>query len=78
MVGNVSERVSDWYQSDYYDVSPYENPEVPPSGTDKVLRGGGFHSPASSCRAAERIGHGPTVRSGGFGFRLARTTNGGH
>ncbi|MDY6877878.1 MAG: formylglycine-generating enzyme family protein [Chloroflexota bacterium] len=42
MAGNVWEWVNDWYQSDYYAVSPYSNPPGPDSGTFKILRGGGW------------------------------------
>ena len=40
MIGNVMEWVSDWYQSDYYSLSPGEAPPGPQTGTEKVLRGG--------------------------------------
>jgi formylglycine-generating enzyme required for sulfatase activity len=42
MCGNVVEWVNDWYQEDYYSVSPYENPVGPSSGDSKVVRGGSF------------------------------------
>lgn len=40
MAGNVLEWTNDWYQADYYSISPYYNPQGPLSGTNKVLRGG--------------------------------------
>jgi formylglycine-generating enzyme required for sulfatase activity len=47
MAGNVAEWVSDWYDADYYDVSPYSNPQGPAGEfqdpyTTKVTRGGQF------------------------------------
>jgi formylglycine-generating enzyme len=43
MAGNVGEWVNDWYQDDYYSVSPYANPVGPDSGTVKVKRGGNWY-----------------------------------
>ena len=40
MTGNVAEYCSDWY--DEYDFTDSENPQGPPSGTSKVIRGGDF------------------------------------
>ena len=42
LAGNVKEWVSDWYQVDFYSVSPYNNPTGPETGTIKVIRGGCF------------------------------------
>lgn len=42
MTGNVVEWVNDWYSEEYYANSPYKNPTGPPTGTSKVLRGGGY------------------------------------
>jgi formylglycine-generating enzyme required for sulfatase activity len=42
MGGNVAEWVNDWYKDTYYSESPYENPQGPPSGDMKVLRGGSW------------------------------------
>ena len=69
MSGNVLEWVNDWYQSDYYSVSPYSNPPGPASGTYKVLRNGSFNNRWYYIRVAHRSSHYPVTTYYGFGFR---------
>jgi formylglycine-generating enzyme required for sulfatase activity len=71
MAGNVWEWVSDWWQSDYYSVSPPNNPPGPASGTYKVARGGAFFSNWDNVRVAGRIYFNPVNSSNGIGFRCA-------
>jgi formylglycine-generating enzyme required for sulfatase activity len=71
MSGNVWEWVNDWHDSDYYDTSPYDNPQGPPSGSYKVLRGGSWLDYWGYVRAAGRnLGY-PTYRGFNVGFRCA-------
>ncbi|GER78275.1 MAG: formylglycine-generating enzyme family protein [Anaerolineales bacterium] len=69
MAGNVREWTADWFHNYYYVVSPRENPQGPPTGDLKSLRGGSFSDGASELRAFHRFSHHPL--SGGInrGFR---------
>ena len=72
MHGNVWEWVQDWHADDYYKESPKENPKGPESGSDRVIRGGGWRGDAGYCRSACRDSDVPGRRDHGLGFRLAR------
>ena len=70
MSGNVFEWCNDWYGSSYYSSSPGSDPAGPTTGSDRVLRGGGWYGYAFSCRVAHRNGLNPAFRRHYFGFRL--------
>jgi formylglycine-generating enzyme required for sulfatase activity len=72
MAGNVWEWVNDWYDGDYYSVSPYSNPLGPDTGTSRVLRGGSWNGNGNFVRAAYRSSSVPTDRSNSVGFRCAQ------
>jgi formylglycine-generating enzyme required for sulfatase activity len=72
MLGNVWEWVNDWYQVDYYSVSPKSNPPGPAAGSNKVFRGGGWYSDWVNLRVADRLGdYPPDLHGSAVGFRCA-------
>jgi formylglycine-generating enzyme required for sulfatase activity len=71
MHGNVWEWVQDWYGK--YAAEPVTDPQGPASGSDRVIRGGGWGHVAGFCRSAYRLHGAPGGRSDSLGFRLLRT-----
>ena len=69
MAGNVGEWVNDWWQSDYYRVSPPSNPPGPVSGTSKVVRGVSWHTDWYGLRLAYRYDRYPDYHDYIIGFR---------
>jgi formylglycine-generating enzyme required for sulfatase activity len=59
MAGNVWEWVNDWWQDDYYSISPPSNPPGPTSGTYKVIRGGSWDDYWDYLRVADHGGNYP-------------------
>jgi len=72
MAGNVSEWVYDWYDPDYYKVSPDDNPRGPGKGVNKVIRGGGWMDTALNIRVSSRFYMTPKSLPMNTGFRCAR------
>lgn len=73
MAGNNWEWTNDWYSSDYYSVSPTNNPLGPDTGTNKVVRGSGWYSSGDDLlRTANRSNSDPNRRIDFIlGFRCA-------
>ncbi len=73
MHGNLWEWCNDWYSSNYYDESPPDgDPVGPTSGSERVVRGGGWLQNAQRCRSAHRHHDFPDF-SFDVGFRPARS-----
>jgi formylglycine-generating enzyme required for sulfatase activity len=73
MHGNVLQLCSDWYDPNYYESSPTDDPQGPAEGLFRVVRGGSWYSGPFRCRSAARAADLPTISKVGFanGFRVA-------
>ena len=69
MSGNVHEWCQDWFGK--YSSSSLTNPTGPPSGTEKVYRGGCWYFDEWFCRVSFRNSVVPSYHSYGIGMRLA-------
>ncbi|NLY02917.1 MAG: SUMF1/EgtB/PvdO family nonheme iron enzyme [Rhodopirellula sp.] len=69
MLGNAWELCADAYDKSYYAVSPATDPSGPPSGEERLVRGGSW---ATVSRCAVRINVRPLAGSCYMSFRVAR------
>ena len=59
VLGNVAEWVNDWYEPNYYQHSPLQDPPAPASGESRVMRGGDWIMPPGTLRVSLRDRFGP-------------------
>ncbi|MDI9933228.1 formylglycine-generating enzyme family protein [Rhodococcus sp. IEGM 1354] len=74
MAGNVWEWCNDFFASDYYEHSRFDDPQGPDVGTRRVMRGGSYlchHSYCNRYRVAARSSNTPDSTMGNGGFRVA-------
>jgi len=74
VAGNVWEWCADWFSADYHTTDAYDtdNPTGPPSGTERVMRGGSHLCHRSWCnryRVGARSKNTPASSTGNMGFR---------
>jgi len=74
-LGNVWEWVSDWYDTNYYQNSPSQDPTGPSSGQYRALRGGSWGDLARSVRVSIRNYVSPWTRGNVFGVRCVGEAN---
>ncbi len=74
LAGNVAEWVHDWYDKNYYKVSPYKNPQGPERGKYHTIRGGAWNSLPGYLRSSSRYGYNDANDFYGIGCRCAQST----
>jgi formylglycine-generating enzyme len=71
MCDNVHEWCSDWYDANYYAISPERNPRGPESGQRKASRGGSWRHHIKVARCSARSSIPPDFQYADYGFRVA-------
>ena len=70
MCENVHEWCSDWFDAEYYRVSPERNPRGPEEGARKASRGGSWRHQIKISRCSGRSSIPPEFEYADYGFRV--------
>jgi formylglycine-generating enzyme required for sulfatase activity len=78
VLGNVVEWVNDWYDQNYYQKSPSQDPRGPASGQGHIVRGGSWADERGYVRVSHRawVPTGYTSENGDDGFRCIGEASG--
>lgn len=74
VTGNAWELCADWFDTEFHRTATRENPKGPPTGTNRVMKGGSFLCHKSYCnryRVAARSSNTPDSSTSNMGFRCA-------
>ncbi len=69
---NVHEWCADWFDAEYYRISPERNPQGAPQGMRRASRGGSWRHHTKVSRCAARSSIPPEFQYADYGFRIAR------
>ncbi len=75
ILGNAWEWCWDYYDKNYYEHSPEQDPRGPANGEHRVYRGGNFNSDIEFIRITRRFSLAPTLETGLVGVRLVQNNN---